>query len=130
MSDLQCPATVLVLRGDAPADLLQRHRVAGVVTSGARTTTAERVAGSVGAPVVRRELAGDTVTTLEELADLHRGETLLVVAEDDVADALLTRLLGRVAAGTLRARPVVELAVDADGWVLRSVADPQDAIGG
>ena len=121
MSDLQCPATVLVLRDDVATGVLAEHRVAAVVASEARATAARRLGAAIGAPVVRRDLADDPVSTLEELADLHRGETLLLVADDVVADALLTRLLGRNATRDLGDEPLVELAVDADGWALRSV---------
>jgi hypothetical protein len=112
---------VLVLRADAPVDALAEHRVATVVADPSQTETARRVGAAVAAPVVRRELASDPVGTLEELADLHRGETLLVVAEDEVADALLVRLLGRTTAHGLADESLVELAVDGDGWSLRPV---------
>jgi hypothetical protein len=119
VSDLQCPATVLVLRGDLAVGELAGHRIAAVVATEARTAAAERLAGAVGAPVVRRELGGDPVAAIEELADLHRGETLLLVAGTEIAEEVVTRALGRAVARVVQEQPLVELAVDADGWALR-----------
>ena len=76
--------------------------------------------GESGHDVVRRYRAA-----LEEIADLHRGETVLVIGHESVACAALPE----IATGVPRPRPAetrelrngerVELEVDADGWVIR-----------
>lgn len=83
MSDLQCPARLVVVRSDAAADLVDGWRAAGVV---------------MAAEVVRAARADD----LDAIADLHRGETVVVVH-----DGSLDAVLGE--------GPIV-LDVDADGW--------------
>lgn len=95
MGDLQCPATAVLLDGDAPPPpWLDRLRVAERFTAGG---------------------AGELVELVEATADLFRGETFVVSAPaDDVAAAL--RRLG--VAG--RAPVVVE--VDSAGW--RGVPHP------
>ena len=72
MSDLQCPARILLVRTPPTNDLL----LAG-----------ESLAATYEAPV-----------DLEELADRHRGEAVLVVGEHDLGSA-----------------PVVLVELDADG---------------
>ena len=74
MSDLQCPARILLLR-------------AAVEQALADVLAAERVAATYDGPV-----------DLEELADRHRGEAVLVVGEHGLGPA-----------------PVVLVEVDADG---------------
>jgi broad specificity phosphatase PhoE len=88
--------------------------------------TAAVVARATGAEVVVRNGLGELSGTeadaqvrarvsdeLEAIGDLHRGETVLVVSH---ADALRTAVPGEHdwAVGA-----VVELAMDADGWVVR-----------
>lgn len=80
--------------------------------------------GESGHDAVRR-YAG----ALEEIADLHRGEGVLVVGHESVACAALPHL----ARGLPRPRPeasrrldhaaTVELEGDADGWVIHRWAD-------
>lgn len=149
MSDLHCPATVLVASapdaeheselpagadGSIPAagcrhaerlaGMLADRNVALIYTSpGSRAVrTAELVAARLACAVrVREELAsippgdGDRASThprvLDEIADLHRGETVLVIGPGDVIPLLLP---AGVRSGTACAP--VELSVDADGW--------------
>jgi Histidine phosphatase superfamily (branch 1) len=155
MSDLQCPATFLVVRvGDTPgegwrrevAELVERlrdRRVAAVY--GGRTAQADAVAAGLadglglaarrlGAlPTSPAEAADGSVAAptaavrcrrvLEDLADLHRGETVLVVDDGQVLDRALEPLARR-AAGEAPTRPaltpyqLVTLQVDGDGWRL------------
>lgn len=150
MSDLQCAATMLVTphgEGEyddtrALAESFRGRRVAIVYTSSAPPAVE---AAEVAADVLQTQLrvldglrgpsAGDTddgvverVTgELESIADLHRGETVLVVADRDVLTLVLPSLvrdLGRrqVAGRELSAATAVELSADADGWVCRSWA--------
>jgi probable phosphoglycerate mutase len=62
---------------------------------------------------------------LESAADEHRGETVLVVSHGGVIGLVLPRLTVNVPADYALDRPIAnggtaEVAVDADGWVLRS----------
>ena len=81
MSDLQCPARFVLVHADAP-------------TAGADTELAPGAA---------------PLTQLEDLADLHRGETLVIRVPAGVVEALPRRL-----------RPApdapVRVELDADGW--------------
>ena len=52
---------------------------------------------------------------LEEIADLHRGETVLVLAHEQALRLVVPALLG----GLPAVSGTVELVNDADGWVLR-----------
>jgi broad specificity phosphatase PhoE len=124
MSDLQCAATLLLARhGEAAADAdltprgqeqahalgrsLRARRLAVVYTSRQKPAvqTAAIVEGETGAPVVVREGLDDrSVAELEALADLHRGETVLVLTGvGDEQDGC----------------SVVEVSIDADGWAAR-----------
>ena len=138
MSDLQCAATLLLAaHGDATYDggLLtplgsdQAHalgrglrgaRLAGIYASdlAQAVQTAEIVAAETGVPVTVLPGTG-WPAELEGIADLHRGETVLVVAHPASIQAVTS--LSVVGCG------VVEVAVDADGWVLRSRAGAPDA---
>ena len=89
VSDLQCPATVVLMeRGMPDPDWLSRYRTAG-----------------------RFDAAGgtDLRSTLDGIADEYRGETVVVSA----ARADLVELLGRLG---LAARLPAVLDIDADGW--------------
>jgi probable phosphoglycerate mutase len=62
---------------------------------------------------------------LESAADEHRGETVLVVSHGGAISVALPRLCVNVPADYALRRPIAnaataEVAVDADGWVLRS----------
>jgi hypothetical protein len=118
MSDLQCAATFLVL-GSAGAEA--GSRVAGTRLAAAYAAPEGH---AVAAAAVQR--SGLTVATLEPdgtsyaaalegLADLHRGETVLVVLPEAAA-AALADAWGRQADGP---DTVLEVAVDGDGWSVR-----------
>ncbi len=73
-----------------------------------------------GSDVVRRMRA-----ELESLADEHRGESVLVISHGGSMSMALPRLASNVRADFAVGKPIdntgtCELAVDADGWVLRS----------
>jgi broad specificity phosphatase PhoE len=91
--------------------------------------TAEIVAGRTGASVAVREGLGErsAVTELDAIVDVHRGETVLVVLPGKAIRATVPALVG-LRDDLLDSLPaghcdVVELAADADGWVLRSRGD-------
>ena len=137
MSDVHCAATLVVLPVSAGGDVaaldgaLGGARVASVFcgddpegmraaeTLGKRlgvpvTTCAALRDGRADEPV--RALVDRVRAQLQEIADLHRGETALVVASTATVAAALPFVTGRgveVTAGTPLA-----LANDADGWAL------------
>ena len=82
--------------------------------------------GDEGAMIPGGERIGDLVdrmvSTLDEIADQHRGEAVLVVTHGGAIMATLPELVGRSRASaydlTLPNAGHVELAVDADGWRL------------
>jgi hypothetical protein len=146
MSDLQCPATFLVVRvntlgegwsGDVAglAERLRDRRVAAVYGGTTASALAVSAALADGLGVPSHTLAvpptppggpadGTAVVryraVLEELADLHRGETVLVVDDGQVLEPALTPLVRRgLGEGPPRPpyRPVT-LEVDGDGWRL------------
>lgn len=92
MSDLQCPARFLILSEPNPslADVLRHERVAAVY-DGPPGSGAAALGDALALPVQvmtrRLTLADvlaedpDAVGDLRDLADLHRGETVVVVAE-------------------------------------------------
>lgn len=66
-------------------------------------------------------------TVLEEVADQHRGETVLVVSHGGVMSLALSALAANLTVSHSRDRPmpnagVVAMEADADGWVARSWA--------
>ena len=78
--------------------------------------------GESGLEVVARYEA-----VLEEVADAHRGESVLVVSHGGVMSMVLPLLARNLAPGHTRDLPmpncgVVALEADADGWVARSWA--------
>jgi broad specificity phosphatase PhoE len=126
-------------RARALAAALVDARVAMIYCSvaPAAVQTAEVAAAALGAHVrVRADLGGGQATdeqrvaaVLQEVADLHRGESVLVVAESAALAAALRRLAGGRASTVADASAVVEVAADADGWVVRTPAPAGDAAG-
>ena len=85
--------------------------------------TARIPGGESGEDVVQRYTA-----VLEEIADAHRGESVLVVSHGGVMCMALSALARNLALSHSRDVPmpncgVVALEGDADGWVARSWAD-------
>jgi broad specificity phosphatase PhoE len=83
------------------------------------------LAGGCPGAETGHEVVARMRTELESVADQHRGETVLVVSHGGVIGVVLPRLAGNVADDFAVGRAVdncgtCELAVDADGWVLRS----------
>jgi broad specificity phosphatase PhoE len=134
VSDLQCAATLLfAVPGDVEqarvlaADLRDR-RVAVVYTDDlpASGGAVREVSVALGAPVRSEpDLREGFVTpgaVLEQLADQHRGETVLVFAAAAVLTSAVQALSPRAgrpyARQPLAPGQVVELRGDADGWVV------------
>lgn len=107
MSDLQCAATVLLVPVDRARTLggqLKRARIAHVWASTTPPVgrAAERLASDLGVGVSERTDLDDPEQldlALAEIADEHRGETVVVLVPDGDA--------------------VMEIAIDGDGWVRR-----------
>ena len=140
MSDLQCAATLLLVpRGhEEPSRALGRAlrdaRLAAIYTSPRESAvcTAEVVGAETGLPVsVLAGLAGlagpmGLRAELDAIADQHRGETVLVVSHPGAIRTGVPPMVGlgdeMAASWPLAGCAVVEVASDADGWVLRSWA--------
>lgn len=113
----------MVYSSPTPAAVLTAEVVAAElgVTVSVRDTLAEAVPGDGS----EQQIADRWRAELESAADLHRGETVLFVSDKDAIRAAVPQLadnLPTISADghALGACDVVELAVDADGWVLRS----------
>ena len=129
----------------ALARSLREERLALIYTSPTppAVQTAEVVATETGVPVVVRETLRDAVrrdgpgtdegpdehvrarmvAELETIADAHRGETVLVVTHAGAIRATVPALVGLAddvgGSRSRTGRALLELAADADGWVLR-----------
>ena len=83
-----------------------------------------RVPGSESCAEIRDRVGG----VLREIADLHRGETVLVVSHTGAIQTTVPALVGLpdsfAASHPVGYTAVVEVAVDGDGWVLRSWPEP------
>jgi hypothetical protein len=118
MSDLQCPATFLVLgpAGTEAVGRLAGTRLAAVYAVPEGREVATAVAGISDLPVSALEPDGSSYAAARDgLADLHRGETVLVVLPEAVASTLAGGGEDRETAGA----EVLEVAVDSDGWSVR-----------
>ena len=150
MSDLQCPATLLVVRVDTLgegwrgevaglAERLRDRRVAAVYAGVTAPAVAVSAALADGLGLPSQPLAEPPTrggpadglavarcrAALEELADRHRGETVLVVDDGQVLEPALAPLVrhGSGAGPTPPYRPVA-LEVDGDGWRLVDAPGP------
>lgn len=117
MSDLHCPATLLVVphvEAEQLRDLSGAARVAAVESSSGAPVVraAEALAARLAVPLASHDRLD--AAQVAAIADRYRGETVLVIAETAEIEALLPR-----SAPGGRSRRVVELLVDADGWVVR-----------
>ncbi len=102
MGDLQCPARIYVAgpwAAGGAGDRLRHERIAGVY--------------QVAEPVEQAR------ALLEDLADRHRGEAVLVVGDTALVSGALRGLVaGWSAQGWSDANAVVAMEADADGWRL------------
>ncbi len=124
----------IVYTGPASADVLAADQVSARLQVAARVSHAlgpdgtddtDHTDGRAGR---ERDIdaAARLATELDSIADVHRGETVLVVCEQHAATAALTlRSAGQPASGG-HARPSVPgwtlttVDVDSDGWVTRA----------
>jgi hypothetical protein len=134
MSDLQCPATFLIASGEMGTgrvhDLVEQvrgRRISAVYASlGLAAEPAKLAASELGLEPRLSDALGepaDFTQAIDEIADVHRGEAVLVFTNDHVMRLAVpgqTRHL--VPHGTLL--PVTEMDVDSDGWRLRSIPQP------
>lgn len=119
MSDLQCPATFVLLAAETAhaldARMLRLAAVFADTTVGAAAQAeVARVAAAHGCMVQRAHM-GDRAALaeqIEQLADGYRGETVLLLAPSAAICAALRRT------GPL-VQPAI-LAVDSDGWSVRA----------
>lgn len=148
MSDLHCPATLLLAPYDDGAERSEQgtrqltrraaadrvSRVYGGTSTDAVQTT-RVLADGVGATAEQRlelDSLDGVAGELHAIADLHRGESVLVVLPGSSVESALEALVGRRASA--RAGPsmqygsVVEVIVDADGWALRIWDAPTDSV--
>ena len=101
MSDLQCPARIFLAREDQPQDAIPLP---------------ERLRGERIAHVYTTSVA---LAVLEEIADGHRGEAVLVVGKgEDIAETLAALALPSSPSGYVANGDYVLLERDADGWRL------------
>lgn len=114
MSDLQCPVTVLLVASaavppEALAEELSHARVSSVYGGPQEASYVERCATALGCPgAVEPALDGGHIRpALDDIADVHRGETVVVVASSEAL---------RPFAGTGPATTTLRLIGDADGW--------------
>ena len=148
MSDLHCPATLLLApydEGVEPSEegtrrLTQRaaaDRVARIYagTSGEAVQTTRVVAAGVDASAEQRtglDTEDDLAGELHAIADLHRGETVLVMLPVPAVESALDALVGRRArvraGGSMQYGSMVEVAANADGWTLRIWDAPTDSV--
>lgn len=105
MSDLQCPATILLLTPEtAAASDLREYRLALVVTA-IDLAALSFNAQTTGADIAH---APALATQIAELADSYRGEQVAIIVKDRVICDLLHLPAPPTAA--------IVIAVDSDGW--------------
>jgi hypothetical protein len=141
VSDLHCPATLLLAPYDEGAERseegtrqLTRRAAADRVsrvyggTSTPAVQTTRLLADGVGATAEQRlelDSQDDVAGELHAIADLHRGETVLVVLPGSTVESALEALVGRRArlreGVSMQYGSVVEVSGDADGWALRKM---------
>jgi hypothetical protein len=148
VSDLHCPATLLLApydEGVEPSEEGTRRltrraaadRVARIYagTSSKAVQTTRAVAAGVDASGEQRtelDNEDDLEDELHAIADLHRGETVLVMlpvpAVERALDALVGRRARARAGASMQYGAVVEVAGNADGWALRIWDAPTDSV--
>ncbi|ANS78385.1 hypothetical protein SGUI_0989 [Serinicoccus hydrothermalis] len=128
MSDLQCPARILLLPEGldhvtrlVPERILHVYGSSGAAAGGA----ADLLASTLGVGSTRLTVAGpspvhgdaaDLLAVLDDLADLHRGETVVVVGQGNAIAAALASLGRPDLAADLSPTAGIALERDGDGW--------------
>jgi hypothetical protein len=148
VSDLQCPATLLLAPYDErvePSEAGTRQltrrasadrvaRIFGGISKAAVQTTHLVAVGTDVAAEQRAELdsEADAVDELHAIADLYRGETVLIMLPVHTVESALEALVGRRASARVESSmqygSVVEVAGDADGWSVRIWDAPTDSV--
>ncbi|HKP55306.1 MAG TPA: hypothetical protein VJV78_01220 [Polyangiales bacterium] len=118
MSDLQCPAQVWLVAAGQSADV--PVPCAGVFVTPALATDAGAAALARAASCPLEVLAdaidaASTARAIDDLADLHRGETFVVVVTREV----LHDLTGRAPTQS------IIVAIDSEGWRVQTSAEPR-----
>ncbi|MBM6545805.1 hypothetical protein JNO54_06585 [Janibacter sp. YIM B02568] len=94
---LHCPARLILAKGEDPVSpvvaSVRSERVAAVCAAPGESAVAERAATDLGCPV--EEVAtlaelGRWTEALVEIADLHRGESVLVIAPRGALERSIT----------------------------------------
>jgi broad specificity phosphatase PhoE len=145
MSDLQCPATLLIAATEMGpgrvhdlVEQLRGRRVAAVYASLGQAAELARLAASeldlpeprfsdalgepadLGDPAAGSQLVIERFTrVIDEIADVHRGEAVLVFTYDQLMGLAIPGATGQpeLDGGVI---PVTEMEVDGDGWRLRA----------
>jgi hypothetical protein len=137
MSDLQCAATVVLVPRESLVHAgWATEALAGVFVAASSATelpAVQRIAHAASCRVEVLAAAIDVQTlraAIDDLSDLHRGETLAVVATDDEIASLLgaaslpsERMTERLApppaaSGGRPVSRVITVAIDSSGWSL------------
>ena len=139
MSDLQCPARIIFARAGRVDELvaaLAGERVSGVWAAEDRAAqgTAQQVAKALGLwarpddrlrDVTAAETDTDAVERVsrlvQEVADLGRGETTLIITDPGLIGLAVRRLCATIDPAAVRAHPLppggtVLVEVDSVGW--------------
>lgn len=128
MADLQCPATILLIAREAIASdggraIVEAGHLSGVFVASRVAADPSGLAAALGLAnegAWRLSSLADVVDgpslarAMDHLADLHRGETIAVVATRDmIQDAL----------GDARVQAdLVRVAIDGSGWFVSTTA--------
>ena len=124
MSDLQCPATVLLIARESIASrggpaLIGARQLSGVFVASSVAAdpsglaAAASLADQGGWRLTTMAEVGDGASladAIEHLADLHRGETIAVVATQEMIQDVL-------GSASVSVDPIT-LAIDGSGWVV------------
>jgi len=118
VSTLQCAATLLLAHPGAPERLAAAVRGRRVARVWADGDVGDDVAGRLSVGVTALPSAGtDVGAVLDEIADAHPGETVLVLAPEVLVQELPRTCRMRVPVAPLPPGETVEVLADADGRV-------------
>ena len=115
MSDLQCPASFVLLTPETAAtcDVSELRLSLVVCACATNAQTVQRLAAKDRCTIETSTLAdaADLATKINRLADQYRGEQVAVIEDSK----LICAALNQRAAPTLP----IQIAVDSDGWNIR-----------
>lgn len=113
MSNLQCPANLVIVVDEAAISLTGRlweKRIARIYAAPQSTAVGRDLADGLAVDVVKMDLDPEDLTAL---TDIHRGETVVVIGPRAHWGVVIPDLIGRAMAADL-----LELSHDGDGWLL------------